>query len=60
MQATYAIRKMCNVMCNFLVADQARSYDPTMIVEDQLDVLDGVLLIELRVENGVYKDIVKT
>ena len=36
---SYAIDKMCNVMCNVLVADQVRSCDPTMTVEDQLDVM---------------------
>ena len=43
---SYAVDKMCNVMCNFLVADQVRSCDPHMVVENQLDVMDGVLLIE--------------
>ena len=43
---SYAIDKMCNVMCTFLVADQVRSCDPNIAVENQLDVMDGVSLIE--------------
>ena len=41
-----------------LVADQVRSCDPTMALEDQLEVMDGVSLIEgLQM---VFKDIVNT
>ena len=43
---------------DFLVVSQARSCDPTMILEDQLDVMDGVLLIEgLQI---VLEDMVNT
>ena len=53
---SYAAGEMCDV--KFLVADQARSCDPTMALEDQLDVMDGVSLIEgLQM---VFKDIVNT
>ena len=41
LDASYAAGEMCDV--KFLVADQARSCDP---IEDQLDVMDGVSLIE--------------
>ena len=52
----YAAGEMCVV--KFLVADQARSCDPTMALEDQLDVMDGVSLVEgLQM---VFKDIVNT
>ena len=44
LDASYAAGEMCDV--DFLVADQARSCDPTMALEDQLDVMDGVSLIE--------------
>ena len=43
---------------HFLIVDQARSCDPTMVPDlnlDQLDVMDGVSLIE-----GLQMDIVNT
>ena len=53
---SYAAGKMRDV--ELLVADQMRSCDPTMALEDQLDVMDGVSLVEgLQM---VFKVIVNT
>ena len=56
LEDSYAAGEMCDV--DFLVADQVRSCDPTMALENQLDVMDGASLIEgLQM---VFKDIVNT
>ena len=56
LDAAYAADKMCDV--DLLVVNQARSCDPTMALEDQPDVMDGVLLIDgLQI---VLEDMVNT